>query len=99
MPDVASGLFPQTKWSLVVRAQGEDSAPTQKALGELLQLYWMPLYVLARQSGCQAADAEDAVQGFCESLITRGSLRRADPGLGRLRSFLLTSFRNQIQAV
>lgn len=93
---VAAGLFPQTKWSLVVQAQGVDGVMAQKALGELLQIYWKPLYVLARQSGCQAADAEDAVQGFCETLISRGSLQRADPEAGRLRSFLLTSFRNHM---
>ena len=93
---VVAGLFPQTKWSLVIRAQGLDGVTAQKALGELLQLYWSPLYVLARQSGLQAADAEDTVQGFCETLISRGSLKRADPGAGRLRSFLLTSFRNHM---
>ncbi len=69
-----------------------------RALGELLHVYWQPLYGFARRSGLSSEDAADAVQGFCESLIRRSSLQSADPLVGRLRSFLLGAFRNHLKA-
>ncbi len=90
--------FPQTRWSLVRRSRlvGQD-ASALRALGELLQSYWQPLYVFARRSGLESEDAEDAVQSFCESLIARESLVAADRELGRLRSFLLGGFQNHLR--
>jgi len=37
-------------------------------------------------------DVEDAVQGYYEMLITRGSIRSVSQERGRLRSFLLSTF-------
>lgn len=90
-------LFPPTRWSLVVRATDGDALAV-RALDELLGLYWQPLYVYARRSGLGVEDAEDAVQGFCESLISRQSLHSADQAAGRLRSFLLGGFQNYIRS-
>lgn len=98
-PATQGGVFPATKWSLVVRSRGENAEVAQRALGELLEIYWQPLYVFARQSGLAKEDAQDAVQGFCESLIRRGSLRSADQELGKLRSFLLGGFENHVRTV
>lgn len=67
-----------------------------RAMGELLRTYWQPLYVFARRSGLDQHDAEDAVQMFCQTLVSRGSLRSADQSIGRLRAFLLGAFRNQL---
>ncbi len=92
-----AGAFPVTRWSLVVRAAGADNAVAVRALGELLQSYWQPLYVFARRSGLATADADDAVQSFCEMLVRREMLQTADPARGRLRSFLLTAFRNHLR--
>lgn len=89
--------FPPTRWSLVMRAVGEDSCAV-RALGELLHVYWQPLYGFARQSGLSAEDAADAVQGFCESLIRRKSIQSTDREAGRLRSFLLGGLRNHLKA-
>jgi len=74
-----------------------DVAVASKALGDLLQAYWQPLYVFARRAGSSPHDAEDAVQGFCESVIRRGSLRNAGPGMGRLRTFLLAGLQNYMR--
>ena len=93
------GSFPQTRWSLVMRACGAGDAPAVRALGELLKSYWQPLYVFARRTGLTAEDAEDAVQGFCHSLIHRDSLRMADRERGRLRTFLLTAFQNHLRTL
>jgi len=65
----------------------------------LLKDYWQPLLVFARRSGLDEPDAEDAVQGFCESLIHRESLRTADRVQGRLRSFLLGAFQNHLRTL
>lgn len=92
----SDGLFPATKWSLVARSLGKDEAIARRALGELLQAYWQPLYLFAMRSGLTREDAQDAVQGFCEDLIGRGSLAAVDRSLGLLRSFLLTSFKNHL---
>lgn len=91
-----AGFFPATKWSLVLKTRESDAAGASKALGDLLQLYWRPLFVWARHSGCSTEDAEDAVQGFCETLIRRSSLQQVESSQGRLRSFLLASFRNHL---
>ncbi len=50
-PSGKQGAFPHTRWSMVVRAADADEAVAAKALGELLQCYWQPLYVFARRSG------------------------------------------------
>ena len=84
-------LMPETRWSLVRRVQSDDPRAIA-ALGELMKLYWEPLYVYSRRRGDSPADAEDAVQGFYEMLLSRGSIQSVAPERGRLRSFLLTSF-------
>ena len=65
-------------------------------MSELLQTYWRPLYVFARRSGLSQQDAEDAVQMFCQTLVSRESLRSADQSVGRLRAFLLGAFQKQL---
>lgn len=85
--------FHATRWSLVHRVQGggDDGA---RALEELCAAYWFPLYGWARRSGVPPADAEDLVQGFFANVVRKQLFARADPAQGRLRTFLLTSFRN-----
>lgn len=70
-----------------------------RALGELLKTYWQPLYVFARRSGLDPHDAEDVVQGFCQTLIERESLKTAEASMGKLRSFLLGAFQNHLVSV
>jgi hypothetical protein len=44
--EVMQGDFPNTRWSLISRAKkGEDTA---RALSELCEQYWYPLYVFVR---------------------------------------------------
>ena len=92
-PDNESkGLMPETRWSLVRRVQAVDDPKALTALGELMKLYWEPLYAYARRRGESPLDAEDAVQGYYEMLITRSSILTVDQDRGRLRSFLLSAF-------
>lgn len=85
--------FHATRWSLVHRVQGggDDGA---RALEELCAAYWFPLYGWARRSGVPPADAEDLVQGFFANVVRKQLFARADAAKGRLRTFLLTSFRH-----
>jgi RNA polymerase sigma factor (sigma-70 family) len=92
-------LFPPTRWSLVLRANGPHAMAGQVALGELLKSYWQPLYVFARRSGLGTEDAQDAVQSFCADVIRVESLKSADREQGRLRSFLLGGFQNHLRTL
>ncbi len=82
------GAFPQTRWSVVLDAQGNDP----EALATLCGAYWFPLYCYARRRGM--ADAEDLVQAFFERLLSREILGQARKERGKLRSFLLRAFTN-----
>lgn len=90
-PEGASWM-PDTRWSLVRRVQAGDTTLALRALGDLMQIYWKPLYAYARRRGESPADAEDAVQGFCEMLIARSTMHSVSSDRGRLRSFMLTAF-------
>jgi RNA polymerase sigma-70 factor (ECF subfamily) len=72
--------------------QATDDPKALVALGELMKLYWEPLYAYARRRGESPSEVEDAVQGYYEMLITRGSMLSVSQERGRLRSFLLSSF-------
>ena len=92
-PALPKGAMPVSRWSLVLRASSGDETAT-RALGELMALYWEPLYFYARQRGWSPEDAEDAVQGFYGELIRRETVRQADQDRGRLRTFILSAFSN-----
>jgi len=66
-----------------------DGAAAKEALAELCQLYWYPLYAFLRRNGSSPSDAEDVTQGFFEQILRRGSIGKADPTKGKLRSYLL----------
>ncbi len=86
--------FPTTHWTVVRQAVGAEDERAQRALGDLCEAYWYPLYAYFRRMGKAPHDAEDLTQGFFARLLARGLLGAADPEKGRLRTFLLTSARN-----
>lgn len=88
-PDQKESLFPETRWSLVIKAQSDDRTLAHRALGELCQNYWYPIYGFARSRGLTPSDAEDATQAFFESLLGRNSIEAVSENHGRLRAFLL----------
>ena len=90
--------FLTTRWSVVRAAIGDDSA-ARAALERLCHESWPPLYAFARRWGCSPHDAEDAVQGFMQSLLERRSLLGVGPEKGRFRSFLLAGMRNHLSDV
>jgi RNA polymerase sigma factor (sigma-70 family) len=73
------------------RPADEDS---RKALAELCELYWYPVYVFIRRRGVTVADAEDLTQAFFSRLIEKRGISAADPQRGRFRTFLLAAVKN-----
>lgn len=84
------GSFPPTRWSVILDAQKDDPA----ARATFCQGYWFPLYCYARRTGKSVEDAEDLTQAFFERILSQEFLASARSERGRLRSFLLRSFRH-----
>ena len=84
----APGNFAPTRWTLVLRARGE-SPEAQKALSELCEAYYQPVFRFLRR-GCREDDtARELTQEFFARLLGGHVLDSVDPGRGRFRSFLL----------
>ena len=84
------GAFTTTHWSQVMRAGQDDPAAAGAAMGQLYQVYRLPIYnFICRQYHCNHQDAEDLTQGFFEHLIKKATVKRADRDIGKFRSFLL----------
>ena len=99
MPDdPLPGHFPSTEWTLVLAA-GSDAARSHAALESLCRSYWQPLYAFARRRGHSPEDSEDAVQGFLETILARGSLSNVERGGTRFRSWLLGGFVHHLTSV
>jgi RNA polymerase sigma-70 factor (ECF subfamily) len=93
----AGGLFPPTRWTLVLAARDRpNDEGRRRALDELVAPRWKALYALARKHGLPAPEAEDAVQSFLARLIEGDLLARVDPERGRLRTFLRAAFHNHL---
>lgn len=88
--------FQTTHWSLVHRAIGEGGETAGRALEELCETYWYPIYAFVRRRGHSAEDAEDLTQGFFARLLEKELFVAADPERGRLRTFLLTCLRRYL---
>lgn len=85
-----------TRWSYILAIKEDHDGRADKALAELCQDYWSPLYAFVRRSGYSPEDAEDLTQGFFSFLIEKEVLARADQSRGKLRSFLLRSLKNYL---
>jgi RNA polymerase sigma-70 factor (ECF subfamily) len=86
--------FTTTRWSLVLAAQAGESTQSRRALGELCEAYWFPLYAFVRRQGYSAEDARDLTQGYFARLLEKEDLKDVDPHLGRFRAFLLASLKH-----
>lgn len=96
-PETLRGVFPDTRWTLVLRAAEQGGSATgAQALEDLCRAYWRPVYAVARRSGLSHEDAEDVTQSFFADLIATNSMNRVTPEAGRLRWFLQGSLRHQL---
>lgn len=89
-----SGKFQTTNWSAVLAA-GDTSVPgAREALEKLCRTYWYPLYAFVRCSGRPAEEAQDLTQSFFAYILQSRLISKADPEVGRFRSFLLASLKH-----
>lgn len=88
--------FPETRWSLVLRAAESGNPDQHRALADLCALYWPPVYAYIRSQGHNPHDAEDLTQGFFASFLERESFSQTDPARGKLRSYLLASAKHHL---
>lgn len=86
--------FATTRWTLVVQAGEEATDAVRSALEQLCQDYWYPLYAYVRRRGYPAHEAEDLTQEFFCQILKNDSLARANPELGRFRSYLLGAMKH-----
>ena len=88
--------FPQTRWTLLLSAREGEEAIATKALEELAEAYWKPVYAFLRRKGHTHEAAQDETQAFFQQLIKRDFLRNVHPEGGQFRNFLLVSLRHRL---
>jgi RNA polymerase sigma factor (sigma-70 family) len=91
---IPQAAFQTTHWSLVLAAREGHPSQARAALDELCRTYWYPLYAYVRRRGNPPAEAEDLTQAFFARLLEKELLRDLTPGMGRFRSFLLTTLKH-----
>ncbi len=80
--------FLTTHWSQIEAS--DDPGRSQALIELLLRRYWKPVYCFLRSKGYGNERAKDLTQGFfCDIVLQRDLIRRADRTKGRFRSFLL----------
>jgi len=87
-------VFVTTRWTVVLHAGHKSSPQSDRALGELCQTYWYPLYAYVRRQGKTKEDAEDLVQAFFEKFLAKNYLEGLSAGRGKFRAFLLASLKH-----
>lgn len=89
-PDTTNNsAFPTTHWTLVQAVQGGSPEEAARAMEDICQGYWYPIYAFLRRSGHSAHDAEDLTQEFFASLITEDTIQAVRQDTGKLRFFLM----------
>src|SRR5439155_20598490 len=83
--------FASTRWTMVIEAgdSATASAHTPKALSELCQTYWRPLYAFLCKQGYGLGGARDLTQGSFTHLMETRANAHADREKGPSRLFLL----------
>jgi RNA polymerase sigma-70 factor (ECF subfamily) len=91
--------FRTTRWSVVLAAGSRKAPEARRALSDLCETYWYPLYAYARRRTGSRDRAEDLTQGFFAELLAKGWVAGADPERGRFRAYLLTAFKRHMGRV
>lgn len=86
--------FVTTRWTVVLSAGRKSSPQSDRALGELCQVYWYPLYAYVRGRGKSKEDAEDLVQAFFERFLEKNYLEGLGAERGKFRAFLLAALKH-----
>lgn len=88
--------FPQTRWTLIRRAQKGAEPDAEAAMNEICRQYWYPIYAYARRFGLSVEDAEDITQSLFQNIISRHVIQAAREEHGRMRTFMLAMLRNLV---
>ncbi len=85
--------FATTRWSLI-QAAAPESPECKRALAELCELYWYPLYSFVRRQGHGAEEALDLTQGFFAGFLEREDVTKAEAERGRFRCYLMVAMKH-----
>jgi len=84
-----NGVFPATRWSLIVASRSPQAEERQRALDLLIAAYWKPVYKYIRlRWNKENEEAKDLTQEFFARLLEKDFLDSFDPSRARLRTFL-----------
>jgi RNA polymerase sigma-70 factor (ECF subfamily) len=86
--------FATTHWSVVAQSALTDVPEAAKALEQLCEMYWPPIYSFIRRRGYAPADAQDLTQSFFAFLLRTKAYARVNRLHGKFRSFLLASVKH-----
>lgn len=89
MQSEPGGVFPNTQYSAIVAARGDNDADRARAIAAIVSAYWKPAYKYLRmrwRSGPE--DAEDLVQGFFTRSLEKPFFERYEPAKARFRTYL-----------
>lgn len=78
---------------MVIKAKG-DGLDAENAVKFLTEKYYRPLRTFAYKMGSLCPDPEEATHNFIEHVLTTCLWKKADSERGRLRNFLMRSFKN-----
>lgn len=87
-------VFVTTRWTVVLQAGHKSSPHSDRALADLCQSYWYPLYAFVRRQGKSKEDAEDFVQAFFAKFLERNYLEGLSAERGKFRAFLLAALKH-----
>jgi RNA polymerase sigma factor (sigma-70 family) len=93
-PAAPDDCFVSTRWTMVLSAGRKSSPQSDRALSELCQIYWYPLYVFVRGRGHTHEDAEDIVQAFFGRFLEKNYLDGLSAERGKFRAFLLACLKH-----
>ncbi len=88
-PKRVDGAFRTTHWSLIAEAARDGDATSRRALSQLCESYWPPVYTFVRRRGHSQEEAKDLTQSFFLRLIEKKPFASADGAKGKFRSYLL----------
>ena len=86
--------FRTTRWSVVLAAGEGGSPESRRALADLCEAYWYPVYSFIRRYGRDADQAADLTQSYFLAALEKNYIKDASPEGGRFRTFLLVSVKN-----
>jgi RNA polymerase sigma-70 factor (ECF subfamily) len=92
--------FPATTWTLIMNSRITSDERAQLIINELCCKYWKPVYCYLRRKGYKNEDAKDLTQAFFQEIVLgRDLVSKADPSMGRFRTFLLTALERFLKDV